>query len=202
MTLLRSPFPFLFPVKRKISRCPSHPSLFLFPFREYSITELSPFSFPVGRRYDCLVKSFLPNQCGCSVGVNSVTHSLADGELTIVLKKKDPAVWKCLEKENGVEEKLDATQVDRPFLVLFHPATKKVCIVLQCAEGYSIQYPQIGKVSSQTTDSLHPTASLLLQWRENNADHALEQKITICADVEVTSAACSVIVLLPRFHHS
>ena len=199
-TPLRSPFPSLSPVKGKTCRCVSPTMQSPLTFRKYNITEWFRSSLLMRRRFNCLIALFPPNRCGCFVGVFITVHASADGELILVLKKKESGVWTHLEKENRVKGRLDSIQVDRPFVVVFHPATKKVCILLQCT-GDAVQNPQIATVSSQTADSLHPTTSLLLQWNETNHEHALEQKITVCADAASTSASCSVIVLPLSFHH-
>ena len=194
MTLLRSAFQSPFLAKRKIYKCPYPCSLSPFPFRGYSITKLFPCSLHLRHRSNYSIKLFPLNRCGSFVYTNSSIHFLADGELTIVLKKKEMIMWSCLEKKNRVEERMDSIRVDRPFLVLFHPTTKKVCVILQCTEGCNIQCPQIGKMSSESADRLHPTSSLLLQWKESNCSSVLDQKITVCAEVEVTSASYSQIV--------
>lgn len=199
-TPLRSRFPSLSLVKRKTFKCPSPTMQSPLTFHEYSITEWLRSSFLMRRRSNCLIALFLPNRCGCCVGVFVFAHGIADGELILVLKKKEGCVWTHLEKENTAKGRMDSIQVDRPFVVVFHPATKKVCILLQCT-GDAVQNPQIATLSSQTADPLHPTTSLLLQWNETNHEHALEQRITVCADVASTSASCSVIVLPLCFHH-
>ena len=199
-TPLRSRFPSLSLVKRKTFKCPSPIILYPLTFCEYSITEWLRSSLLMRHRSNCLRALFPPNRCGCFVGVFILAHGIADGELILVLKKKEKGVWTHLEKENTAKGRMDSIQVDRPFVVVFHPTTKKVCILLQCT-GDAVQNPQIATVSSQTADSLHPTTSLLLQWNETNHEHALEQRITVCADVASTSASCSVIVLPLSFHH-
>ena len=199
-TPLRSQFPSLSPVKRKTFRCPSPTVLYPLTFREYSITEWLRSSLLMRHRSNCLIALFPPNRCGCSVGVFILAHGIADGELILVLKKKERDVWTHLEKENTAKGRMDSIQVDRPYIVVFHPTTKKVCILMQCT-GDAVQNPQIATLSSQTADPLHPTTSLLLQWNETNHEHALEQKITVCADVEASSASCSVIVFPLCVHH-